>query len=316
VRAANNPAVGIKVEWSTDLAVWQNAAETAGVVINDEPLEADVEWVKVYIPRSLQVDGKLFSRLCGDVNQVAPVNEAPVAAGDSASVDEGASVNIDLAANDTDADDGLDLTTITIVAGPANGVLQVNANGTVTYSHNGSETTTDSFTYTIKDLAGAASNTATVSITVIPAPVNDYIAWKNENEITDGQGADSEGDGISNVIEYIIGGDPADRMDVALLPAAERVTADPDGDLNTSDYLLYSYRRTVRAAGNPSVGIKAEWSTNLASPWQNAAGTAGVVILAEPLEPGVETVKVYLPRSLEADGKLFVRLGGVFTGEE
>ena len=53
------------------------------------------------------------------------------------------------------ADDGLDLTSIAIVAGPANGSLLDNGDGTVTYTHNGSETTSDSFTYTIEDLAGA-----------------------------------------------------------------------------------------------------------------------------------------------------------------
>ena len=39
------------------------------------------------------------------------------------------------------------------------------------YTHDGSETTSDSFTYTIDDLSGATSNTATVDITV--TPVND-----------------------------------------------------------------------------------------------------------------------------------------------
>ncbi len=65
------------------------------------------------------------------------------------------------------------------------------------------------------------------------------------------------------------------------------------------------------------MAIEVEWSTNLIA-WNKASDSepAGVVILAEPLEPGVETVKAYLPRSLETGGKLFVRLGGVFTGEE
>jgi len=47
----------------------------------------------------------------------------------------------------------------------------VNADGTVDYSHDGSETTSDSFTYRILDNSGATSNTTIVSITV--TPVND-----------------------------------------------------------------------------------------------------------------------------------------------
>ena len=102
---------------------------------------------------------------------ITPVNDAPTAVPDSATVDEGASVAIDLAANDTDLDDAIDLTSIVITSPPTNGTLVVNNDGTVTYTHNGSETTTDSFTYTIQDASGAVSNSATVSLTV--APTND-----------------------------------------------------------------------------------------------------------------------------------------------
>ena len=64
---------------------------------------------------------------------------------------------------------GLDLTSITIISGPTNGTIDsINVNGTVDYTHNGSETLADSFTYTIDDLAGATSNTVTVSLTVTP----------------------------------------------------------------------------------------------------------------------------------------------------
>ena len=102
---------------------------------------------------------------------ITPVNDAPIAVADSFTVNEGRTTNLNLAANDTDADDGLDLTSITIVSGPSNGSIVVNADGTVDYTHDGSETVADSFTYTIDDLAGATSNTVTVNLTV--TPVND-----------------------------------------------------------------------------------------------------------------------------------------------
>ena len=81
-------------------------------------------------------------------------NIPPVAVDDTARVDNGDKKTIDLAANDSDVDDGLDLTSIVIVTGPANGVLAVNADGTVDYTHDGSNTNADSFTYTIKDNSG------------------------------------------------------------------------------------------------------------------------------------------------------------------
>ena len=106
---------------------------------------------------------------------VTPQNDPPTAVADSFTVNESSSNTLNLAGNDTDADDSLDLTSIAIVSGPANGIItSINTNGTVDYTHNGSETVADSFTYTINDLAGATSNTATVNLTITPqndAPV-------------------------------------------------------------------------------------------------------------------------------------------------
>ena len=96
---------------------------------------------------------------------------APIADNDSASVDEGASVNINIADGDTDADGTIDLSSISIQTQPKNGKLTIQNDGTVDYKHNGSETLSDSFTYTIKDNDGDLSSIATVNITV--KPVND-----------------------------------------------------------------------------------------------------------------------------------------------
>ena len=103
---------------------------------------------------------------------ITAVNDPPVAMADTFTVNEGSTNTLNLAGNDTDADDGLDLTSITIISGPTNGTItSINPDGTVVYTHDGSETLADSFTYTIRDLAGATSNTVTVSLTV--TPVND-----------------------------------------------------------------------------------------------------------------------------------------------
>ncbi|HMP17815.1 MAG TPA: Ig-like domain-containing protein, partial [Gemmatales bacterium] len=72
---------------------------------------------------------------------IVPFNQPPVALDDEATVDEGASVLIDLAANDSDADGTLDLTSIEIVTQPLHGQVTINNDGTVTYTHDGSETT-------------------------------------------------------------------------------------------------------------------------------------------------------------------------------
>ncbi len=95
----------------------------------------------------------------------------PVASADSARVDEGAAVEIAVLENDTDPDgDAQDLTPVLIDA-PANGTAAVNADGTVAYTHDGSETASDSFTYKVVDPDGEESGAATVAITV--SAVND-----------------------------------------------------------------------------------------------------------------------------------------------
>ncbi|WP_193844447.1 Ig-like domain-containing protein [Flavobacterium hungaricum] len=110
---------------------------------------------------------------------VTPVNDAPVANNDAYTVLEGGTLNVSAAnnilLNDTDAENNT--LTAVLVSGPSNGTLTLNANGSFTYVHDGSETTTDSFTYRAND-GTASSNTATVTITV--TPVNDAPVANND----------------------------------------------------------------------------------------------------------------------------------------
>ena len=66
---------------------------------------------------------------------------------------------------------------------PTHGTLTVNADGSFTYTHNGTETLTDSFTYRVSDGINF-SNLATVSLTITPtndAPVMAAIAPQTAN---------------------------------------------------------------------------------------------------------------------------------------
>jgi len=100
---------------------------------------------------------------------INPVNDNPVALTDNAVVFEQGSVMIDVLANDSD-EESVSLST-TIVDQPSYGSLIQNADGTYLYTHDGSETTSDSFSYQVSDAQGAASVTTQVLIDVIP--VND-----------------------------------------------------------------------------------------------------------------------------------------------
>ncbi len=107
--------------------------------------------------------------------QVNAVNDDPVAEGDTIQVDEGGSYQATapgLLSTDKVTDvDGDDLTLDTTpVVSPQHGSLILNADGSWSYVHDGSETTSDSFTYRVTDGAGG-EDTATVNITIIP--IND-----------------------------------------------------------------------------------------------------------------------------------------------
>ncbi|UMA66195.1 Ig-like domain-containing protein [Roseivivax marinus] len=102
---------------------------------------------------------------------VTPVNDAPVAVDDSATVQADGAIIIDLLGNDVDIDGDV-LTLAGLTATANGGTIVDNGNGTVTYTPAAGQTE-DSFDYTVTD--GEFSDTATVSIdiTSFPTPVVD-----------------------------------------------------------------------------------------------------------------------------------------------
>jgi VCBS repeat-containing protein len=164
--------------------------------------------------------------------QVAAINDAPVASADSASVLEGGSVVINLVSNDGDVEGALDPASIVITNAPTHGTVSVNANGTVSYQHDGSETAADSFSYTVKDAQGLVSAPVNVSVSVTGVndlPVVDtgsanfdvatgaYSHSTNEDTPVSGQVVASDADG--NPLSYTAG----------TAPAHGSVTVNPDG---------------------------------------------------------------------------------------
>jgi VCBS repeat-containing protein len=111
-------------------------------------------------------DGTADSNVATVTITVTPVNDAPVANDDLDTVAEGGTVNDNVLPNDTDQDG--DTLQALLVSGPANASSFVlNGDGSFSYVHDGSETTSDSFTYKAND-GTADSNVTTVTITIIP----------------------------------------------------------------------------------------------------------------------------------------------------
>jgi VCBS repeat-containing protein len=160
---------------------------------------------------------------------------APVAVDDSATVAEGGTVTVldGGASSVLENDTGAGLLTAVLVDSASVGMLTLNADGTFSYTHNGSETTSDYFTYRARDANGLESPPATVTITVTPvndAPiaVNDaYQAVAGETLVVPAPGvlgndSDPEGDPITAVLDSG--------------PAGGLLSLDPDGSFSYTPY--------------------------------------------------------------------------------
>ena len=125
---------------------------------------------------------------------------------------------------------------------------------------------------------------------------DDYCAYYGLDPQSDGApGEDAENDGLSNIIEFLVGGNPVLSDLEAVSPV---LTTEPGG-------FAFSYRRRLGAGGFASDTV--ETSTNLEA-WSVAVdGESGVLIDAVPIasDPGFEEITVHLPAS---EDKAFARL--------
>ena len=201
-------------------------------------------------------DGTTNSTAARSTIDVNPVNDPPVAVADGFTVNEGATAILNLTNNDSDVDDGLDLASITIIAGPSNGTINsINADGTVTYTHNGTETLTDSFTYTIDDLTGATSNTVTVSLTITPqndpplAVSNSFTVNESSTNTIDLAGNDTDADDGLDLASIAIISGPANGT-ITGINTNGTVEYTHDGSETTADSFTYTINDVAGATSN------------------------------------------------------------------
>ncbi len=199
-------------------------------------------------------------------------NVPPIAVDDAVTVDEGGILVFDetVVANDLDPDNELLLAEA--LTTPAHGALDFRGDGSFIYEHDGSETTTDSFTYVAND-GGAQSNVATVTIAV--KPVNDAPVAADDGPFpVDRRGTVT----IDGVLENDTDGE-GDALTAVKVsdPAHGTVTLDGDG--------TFTYRHDGSAATTDSFTYRASdglATSNVATVtldiWPPAgAGFAGVV---------------------------------------
>ncbi len=145
--------------------------------LSEEPTEIDREFVVVL----QDMDGNQSPAAISTV-AILGVNDVPVAVGESDTVNQNASVTIDVLANDSDVDGTLVPATVQIVGTtdpgdslvvPGEGIWSVNTStGEITFTPDAaySGAVTD-ISYTVQDDQGGVSNPATISMSIIAANV-------------------------------------------------------------------------------------------------------------------------------------------------
>ncbi len=134
-------------------------------------------------------DGSLTSNAATVTVAVAPVNDAPIAVGDTFTVNEDTPVTYtaaQLTGNDVDPENS-PLTIASVTSG-AGGTAVLNGDGTVSFTPDLNFNGAAAFTYTARD-AGLSSNAAVVTVNVAPvndAPVavNDSLAASEDTPVT------------------------------------------------------------------------------------------------------------------------------------
>lgn len=170
----------------------------------------------------------------------ASLSEPPVASNDSNVVAPEASVVIDVLANDSDPEGALDAASVEIQTPPAHGDATPDGAGAVTYTPDAGYVGPDSFTYTVRDLAGNESNEASVNLRVNTLPVAgaDTASTQEDEPVTiDVLANDSDADGAVDPAEVMIWNSPANGG--ATVEADGRITYEPAPGFSGVDSFTY-----------------------------------------------------------------------------
>ncbi|MEX0312448.1 MAG: beta strand repeat-containing protein, partial [Tateyamaria sp.] len=168
---------------------------------------------------------------------VAPVNDLPVAANDTAATNEDTAVTIDVLSNDSDAESSSLL--IAEASNGSNGTVEI-VNGQLVYTPEANFFGTDSFTYRAGDGQGGTAQ-ATVTVTVKPvqdAPLAapDSAVTTEDTAITiDVTANDTELDGEALTVTGVTGAANGQAQFTG-----GQITYTPDADFNGSEQLVYT----------------------------------------------------------------------------
>ena len=205
---------------------------------------------------------------------LVPVNDAPVAVNDSASVNEDSNASVLVLANDTDEEN--DTLSISSVGTPSHGTA-VKSGSQITYTPAANYNGEDTFTYTVTD--GSKTATGSVTITVNPVPdtpvaVNPVlniledtpveIDLLNPSYVTDADIGTTQGDTLSiacidTATHSTVG--TVTILNAQGLPAAEgergvKVLYTPEAEFSGTDQFRYTITDSYSRSCSATVTVK------------------------------------------------------------
>lgn len=135
-------------------------------------------------------------------------------------------------------------------------------------------------------------------------PFSTWIAASGLSGADAAPSADPDGDGMTNAVEFVVGGQPNPALPGAASLALAPTVANDAGNV------VFTFRRTDVAAGQPGIGIGAEYGSTLGS-WTPAVdGVAGVTVKSTDdfFGTGIDRVVVTIPANAASQARLFARL--------
>ncbi|MDH5580283.1 MAG: Ig-like domain-containing protein, partial [Bdellovibrionales bacterium] len=202
-------------------------------------------------------DGTLDSNIATVTIGIDPIEDAPIAVNDAASLDEDGNIDIEILANDTDSENNINKASIIVLSGPSHGSISIDpSTGIVTYTPDPNYNGTDIFQYKIKDSTGLTSNVANVVISINPindppVAVNDTITTTEDTAIVPLNLISNDSDPDNDVLEktsVVIVTAPSHASSYSVTDG--KLSYSPSANFSGSDVLVYTVKDIKGAVSN------------------------------------------------------------------
>ncbi|WP_149980775.1 tandem-95 repeat protein [Pseudoalteromonas rhizosphaerae] len=273
-------------------------------------------------------DGTDSASLTPFTLEVTNTNDAPVGQNFAFNLDEAATLTVALAngllsnASDDDAGDTL---SAELVSQPQFGSVSLNSDGSFSYQHDGSENHGDSFTFQVRDSAGALSAVQTVTLTVTPvadAPVamDDSATTAEDTPVNFSlvaNDSDAENDLVVASAAIVL---PASKGTVSITNGIATYT--PNSNVTGTDTFTYTVKdaalntstaATVTVTITPVNDLPEVQAISLSVDEDTASAVTNVRSLASDVEDTIPTGTINLVRAPSSGQVVFDQAAGTFV---